>query len=172
MPGHIRAQRRIRGQRLRHGRHAFGRDLTEPLHVAEDGFQVALQPGFLLRYEIQLCQSITGFTRNIGSSFGISVMATILARRTQIHQARLVPHIDNASAPVRQLHASLAAGLHAAGSNVVEASRQAWALIHLAVLRQATVLSYLDAFRLLALLFFAVAPLVWIMHKPRFDRPH
>jgi DHA2 family multidrug resistance protein len=122
--------------------------------------------------EMGYATSITGFTRNVGSSFGISVMATLIARRTQVHQARLVPHVDNASAYVRQLHAALTAMLQHAGASLELASHQAWALINLDVLRQATVLSYLDSFRLLGVLFFCIAPLVWVMKKPRFDHQH
>jgi DHA2 family multidrug resistance protein len=121
-------------------------------------------------HEMGYATSITGFTRNIGSSFGISIMATVLARRRQVHQDRLVAHINPASPHVRQLHSGLMAMLHQAGSSLTLASHQAWGLIYGSVLRQATVLSYLDAFRLLAVLFFGVAPLVWIMRKPRFDR--
>jgi hypothetical protein len=35
------------------------------------------------------------------------------------------------------------------------------------VLRSSTVLSYLDGFRIIALLLVLAAPLVWLMHKPK-----
>ena len=120
-------------------------------------------------HEMGYATSITAFTRNLGSSFGISVMATALARGTQTHQARLVHRVTAANPRLGALHAGLAAGLLRAGSSLAQAGRQAWGLLHLEILRQATVLSYLDAFRLLAILFVLVAPLVWLMRQPRFE---
>ena len=121
--------------------------------------------------EMGYATSITGFTRNIGSSFGISVMAALLARGEQKHQARLIHKVSPASDLLRPLHAAISAVLQHAGASLPEASHTAWAVIYHTVQREATVLSYLDAFRLMAFLFVCVAPLVWFMRQPHFDKP-
>lgn len=118
--------------------------------------------------EMGYATSITGFTRNLGASFGISIAATLLARQSQIHQNRLVAKLDPTDPRLRHWHDLIQAHLHRAGISFFLAGQQAWAVIYGAVERQAAVLSYLDEFRLLALLFLLVAPLVWVMKKPRF----
>lgn len=118
--------------------------------------------------EMGYATSITGFTRNLGASFGISIAATLLARQSQIHQSRLVAKLDPTDPRLRHWHAAIQAHLHHAGMSLSLAGQQAWAVIYGAVERQAAVLSYLDEFRLLALMFLLVAPLVWVMKKPRF----
>jgi MFS transporter, DHA2 family, multidrug resistance protein len=54
------------------------------------------------------------------------------------------------------------------GYNFSTAGRQALGEIYRMIQHQASVLSYLDSFRILAALFVLVAPLVWIMRKPFF----
>ncbi len=122
--------------------------------------------------EMGYATSLTGLTRNLGSSFGISIMATELARGQQAHQARLVAHVNAANPLTGMLHSAIARGLVHAGSNAAQAAQQAWGVLQGDVMRQATVLSYLDSFRALAIVFFLAAPLVWLMRQPKFDKPH
>ncbi|HZT74088.1 MAG TPA: DHA2 family efflux MFS transporter permease subunit [Terriglobales bacterium] len=121
-------------------------------------------------HEMGYATSITAFTRNIGASFGISIAATLLARQSQVHQNRLIAELSVADPRLRQLHAALQSYLHHAGSSLVLAGHQAWAVIYLLVQREAAILSYLDEFRLLAFLFVLISPVVWIMKKPQFKR--
>jgi DHA2 family multidrug resistance protein len=118
--------------------------------------------------EMGYATSITAFTRNLGSSFGISIMASELARLRQTHLARLTAHISPENPIVGRMHAAISHGLLHAGSGLVQANQQAWGIIHGQAMRQATVLSYLDTFRIMAIVFFLVAPLPWLMHQPRF----
>ncbi|MGH9468384.1 MAG: DHA2 family efflux MFS transporter permease subunit [Terriglobales bacterium] len=120
--------------------------------------------------EMGYATSITGLTRNLGSSFGISIMATALARGGQTNHARLVKHLNPSNPLVSALHSSIAQGLLHEGSSLAQASVQAWGVLQGEIMRQATVLSYLDAFRSLAIVFFLAAPLVWLMRQPKFDK--
>ncbi|MGH9737509.1 MAG: DHA2 family efflux MFS transporter permease subunit [Candidatus Acidiferrales bacterium] len=93
---------------------------------------------------------LVNFMRNIGSSVGTSMVTTLIARRSQFHQARLVESLS----PGRStLQASLAGIIHrlmASGINAELAAKQAYALIYQAVITQATTLAYLDTFFILA----------------------
>ncbi len=120
--------------------------------------------------EMGYATSITGLTRNLGSSFGISVMATALARGQQAHHARLVGHLNPSNPLTRVLHSAIAQELLHAGSSLAEAAQQAWGVLQGEILRQATVLSYVDAFRAMAIIFIIAAPLVWLMKQPNFDK--
>ncbi len=73
----------------------------------------------------------------------------------------------------RPLTAPLLAELHAPlaqdGVTFTGAGRHALQLLYDILLKQAAVLSYLDAFRFLTFLFVIVAPLTWLMRKPHHD---
>ncbi|MGH9449771.1 MAG: DHA2 family efflux MFS transporter permease subunit [Terriglobia bacterium] len=118
--------------------------------------------------EMGYATSITGLTRNLGAGFGISVAATMIQRRKQVHQSRLVAHINATNPLSSSMLSAMQHHLHLAGSSLSTANHQSLAAIYAIVLRQASVLSYMDAFRLLAVLFVLVSPIVWIMRKPRF----
>lgn len=118
--------------------------------------------------EMGYATSITGLTRNIGASFGISIAATLLSRRDQIHQDRLVAHVNPMNPKFRNLLSALQSEFIHKGFDLSTAGHQAMGEIYKMVLHQASVLSYLDSFRILAIFFVVVAPLVWIMRKPRF----
>jgi DHA2 family multidrug resistance protein len=102
--------------------------------------------------------------RNMGSSVGISFVTTELARRSQLHQARLVEGITAYNPAVRQATSEIG---HLLGGGGAEGTRRAMDVIYGETLRQAAAMSYLDLFHLLGVLFLLTTPLVWIMRRPR-----
>ena len=110
--------------------------------------------------------SIIALMRNIGGGLGISTVTTLLARREQFHQERLAPHITSFSPLTAPLLGQIHQRLAQHGGAFSGAGRQALQLLYDMVLKQAAVLSYLDAFRVLTVLFVLVSPLVWLMRKP------
>ena len=93
---------------------------------------------------------IVNFMRNIGSSVGTSLVTTLIARRSQFHQARLVQYarIDN---PNFQDSANgLAQQLAHFGSSAPDAQVHAYARIYQSVQAQAGSLAYIDTFMVLA----------------------
>ncbi len=117
--------------------------------------------------EMGFAVSITALLRNLGASVGISVAATLLARRAQFHQARLTPAFNPYNPVFRQQRAALAARLQSSGFSPFSAGRHALALLYAQIQQQASVMSYLDAFHLMAWCFFLAAPLVFLMHRAR-----
>jgi MFS transporter, DHA2 family, multidrug resistance protein len=110
--------------------------------------------------------AIINMTRNIGGSVGISVVTTLLARREQFHQNRLVGDIS----PFRNSYETFIGHLqHAylAGSgSAADALREAQAQIYQMLQKQADLLSYNDAFWMLAVILAAMLPLVLLMRRP------
>lgn len=121
--------------------------------------------------EMGFATSITGLTRNLGAGFGISIAATMLQRRDQIHQVRLAAHVNPSNPRFTALLSALQAHFHQEGASLSSSRHQAVGAVYGIVRHQASVLSYLDSFRILAILFVAVLPLVWIMRKPSFKKP-
>jgi DHA2 family multidrug resistance protein len=93
---------------------------------------------------------IVNFMRNMGSSVGTSLVTTLIARRSQFHQARLVqnarldsPNFLNAANGLAQRVANSGLGKH-------EALLQAYARIYRTLQAQAASLAYIDTFKVLA----------------------
>ncbi len=121
--------------------------------------------------EMGFATSITSVMRNIGASVGISFTTTLLARREQFHQTRLAARLTPQNPQLRQRLALLGRLFRHAGLPAPAARQHALALLYAGVLRQSILLSYLDDFFLLALVFFLVAPLVFLMRRIHYGAP-
>ena len=93
---------------------------------------------------------MVNFMRNIGSSFGTSMVTTLTARRAQVHQAYMVAHTTLGQLTFTQLVHALAARLTTAGLDATTATHQAYARLYRAVIPQASTLAYIDTFVILA----------------------
>jgi len=104
--------------------------------------------------------------RNIGGSVGIALVNTLLARRTQFHQYRLVGNVSNYNPAYQRWLNAVIAGLMAKGQSYLSAQKQALGIVYAAVIRQATMMSFIDVFWLLGVVMIALLPLVFIMRRP------
>ena len=111
--------------------------------------------------------AIINMMRNLGGSFGIALATTLLARRQQYHQNMLVEHVTPWTSAYDTTLAAMQSVFAAAGANAVDAAQHAQALLYQMVQRQAAMLSYIDTFWSLAVLFAVLIPLVFLMQKPR-----
>jgi DHA2 family multidrug resistance protein len=91
------------------------------------------------------------FMRNIGSSVGTSMVTTLLARRAQFHQTTFVYHVTGYDPTFQNQISALARQLVQSGTSVADAQTQAQGLIYQSLGAQAQLLSYLDAFMVLAI---------------------
>jgi DHA2 family multidrug resistance protein len=111
--------------------------------------------------------SLFNLMRNIGASIGIASVTTIVARHSQAHTNVLAAHVTLYDSAAVAMMNSIKGGLIASGADPVTATQQAYAMAFGIVQRHAAMLAYLDAFRLLALMFIAGLPLILIMKKPK-----
>ena len=111
--------------------------------------------------------SLYSVTRNIGSSVGISFVTTWVARRSQFHQSVLVAHVTPYGLRPQQTLAQGRAMLFSGGSDWVTAGRQSVGLLYRVVQQQAALLSFVEAFRIMAYLFLAIIPLIFLMRRAR-----
>ena len=102
---------------------------------------------------------LINLARNVGGSLGISLVTTVLDRRTQFHQVRL---IENTTA----LNPAFNQAVHA-GRSLAPAGNAPYALILHRLQQQATTLSYIDCFWLLGIVFAFLTPLVFLMKKTK-----
>ena len=94
---------------------------------------------------------LVNFMRNIGSSVGTSMVTTLIARRSQVHQVFLTQRATPGHQQWTRGWEGLAAYLHSAGASEVDAARHAYGLLYEGVIRQATLLAYVDTFQVLAM---------------------
>jgi DHA2 family multidrug resistance protein len=104
--------------------------------------------------------ALINLARNFGGSIGISFMSTLLTRRAQFHQSRLVEHMQN-------LNPAYPDFAHQVGNALGNGSDAPTTLanIYQQVVQQATLLSYLDDFKILGVVFLALLPLLLLV-KP------
>jgi DHA2 family multidrug resistance protein len=94
---------------------------------------------------------IINFMRNIGSSVGTSLVTTMLARRSQFHQNRLIEYARPDNPDYQNAAAGLARQLSHSGLDAVTAQRTAVGTLYQAVQLQAASLAYIDIFMVLCI---------------------
>jgi len=100
--------------------------------------------------------SLLNLSRNIGGSIGISVVSTQLVRMTQVAHADIAAHITQQTIPTADPTML---------QTVAPQGATALALINAEVTRQALFIAYLDDFKLMMLVTFAVLPLLLLMKR-------
>src|SRR6266853_935338 len=93
---------------------------------------------------------IVNFMRNMGSSVGTSIVTTLIARRSQFHQARLVGYARPDNPNFQNSVNGLTERFAHAGLGAVEAQGRAYAQIYQNLQAQAASLAYIDVFMVLA----------------------
>ena len=93
---------------------------------------------------------IVNFMRNMGSSVGTSLVTTLIARRSQFHQGRLVEYTRPDNPNFQNSVNGLAEHLAHSGLSTHDALTQAYARIYRSVQAQAASLAYVDTFMVLA----------------------
>jgi DHA2 family multidrug resistance protein len=122
---------------------------------------------YVPREKTNMGTGIINLARNIGASVGIATVTTMLERRTQAHQARLIEHVNTLSAAYHNSVNGTQAKLISAGSGLAEAAHQAQGMIYNTVQRQAAMLAFIDNFKMLGVVFFAVIPVLLLLRKPK-----
>jgi len=122
--------------------------------------------GTLSNEQIGNATGIYNLMRNVGGSFGIAMVTTLLARGAQAHQAAMVSHLTPYDPVYRERLSEMIANLSAHG-NVVTATQQAYGAMYQTLVRQATLLTYIDNFRLLAFLCLLCMPAGFLFKKVR-----
>ncbi len=103
--------------------------------------------------------------RNLGGSFGVAFITTLLARRAQYHQFRLSEHMHPLD-PQYQIGSMQAAhALQAKGVAVTEMSKNA--VLYKQMMVQANYFSFIDTFFAAAVIMLMVLPLVFLLKVPK-----
>ncbi len=111
--------------------------------------------------------SIFNLMRNIGASIGIASVTTVVSRNGQLHTNNLVANISQYNEAARNMMQSLTAAFIGRGADPSTAAKMAQAAMAGMVGQQAAMISFVNAFRLLGIMFLILLPLVLLMRKPK-----
>jgi DHA2 family multidrug resistance protein len=122
---------------------------------------------FLPREKNNAASGLMNLARNIGGSVGISVVTTMLDRRSQYHLDRLSSHLAAGNLSMQNTLQGAARNFQAHGFSAADAMHKAYGLLYGNVIRQATMLAYVDNFWLLGVAILVMIPLPFVMKRPR-----
>jgi DHA2 family multidrug resistance protein len=108
---------------------------------------------------------IVNLSRNMGGDIGIALVTTLVARRSQFHQANLTARLDPGNQALSEKLGALTQALQHAGSTSVEAARRAYGVISQQLLQQAQTLAYADVLFIFACFAAAMVPLVLLTRR-------
>jgi len=109
--------------------------------------------------------ALINLARNLGGSFGVSLANTMLIRRAQFHQSRILSSSGFTSSSYQTSLRSIARNLVHEGVNPILAMNRAAGVLYQSVQAQASMLSYIDVFKTLAVAAFLMIGLVVFLKK-------
>jgi len=116
--------------------------------------------------EIGQGAAFSGMMRQLGGSFGVALISTFVSRQTQVHRNTLVSHLSAYDPNVQQRVAQMAAAVRQhKGVDSVTAKQTAYAMLDGAVTKQSLLLSYMDVFLWVGIMFLLCVPVVLIFIK-------
>jgi DHA2 family multidrug resistance protein len=112
--------------------------------------------------------AIYNLLRNLGGSFGVAFVTTMLARR-QLHEVRLIEHLTPYDINYQVATQKAAAMLQYRGFDPTVADQGGLGVIYRGLLKQASMMAFNDAFFLLSVFMICIVPLVLLMKKGKAD---
>jgi DHA2 family multidrug resistance protein len=122
---------------------------------------------FLPREKNNAASGLMNLARNMGGSVGISVVTTMLDRRTQVHQTNLSRNLSQSNIVLQGMIDGASRAMQTHGASASGATQRAYALIQSTVQKQATMLAYIDCFWFLGVAILLMIPAVFLMKKSK-----
>jgi DHA2 family multidrug resistance protein len=123
--------------------------------------------GTLPNEQMGNASGVFNLMRNSGGSIGIAAVTTMLARWTQVHQAALSTNINPYNPVVQQRMQQMQGMMTTQSGSAVVGAQQATTMLYGMLVRQATVLAYIDVFRLLTFLCVLCIPAALLFKRSR-----
>lgn len=111
--------------------------------------------------------SFTGMMRQLGGSFGIALITTFMTIGNATHRNDLLQHVTNDNTNLQGQLQGLTAKFMAAGMPPNVAAASAYKMIDGSVMRQAAVLTYMDVFLYIGIMFLICVPFILMIRSSR-----
>ena len=121
--------------------------------------------GPIPRRDVPAASGLYNLTRQLGGSFGIAIITTVLARRQAFHEGVLSEKVSLFTQATRERFEMLVAGFQSHTSSEFTAQQQALLALKGTIQAQAGVLSYADVFRYVAAAFLLTLPLLILLGR-------
>lgn len=115
--------------------------------------------------EIGQGAAFTGMMRQLGGSFGVALISTFLSRWGSAHRVSLISHIGANDLNVQQRLTQITQMMRSKGTDSLTSRNMAYSMIDNSVTRQATLLSYMDVFLWVGIVFVICVPFVLLFVK-------
>jgi DHA2 family multidrug resistance protein len=113
--------------------------------------------------------AIFNIFRNVGGSFGIALLSTLVTRREQFHDWRIGETVTAYSPATQARIAAVEQTFVDKGSDPVTALQQTYGVLKSIVRREAFVMAFNDAFFVIAIGLLVAAVAIWFCKKPESD---
>ena len=117
------------------------------------------------REEMGNATGIFNLLRNLGGSFGVAFVTTLLTRRAQFHQLHLSEHLTPLDRNFQLALPQISQRLQELGLNPSLLKDGSLGMVYQQLLRQANMLAFNDAFAVLSTMLMLTLPLVLLMRK-------
>jgi DHA2 family multidrug resistance protein len=117
--------------------------------------------------EMGNASAIYNLLRNLGGSFGVAFVTTILSRRAQFHQNHLIEHLTPFDMSYQIFSEKGSQFLQYRGFESSLSESGGLGIMYKELLRQASMMSFNDAFHLVSILMICVLPLVLLMRRAK-----
>jgi DHA2 family multidrug resistance protein len=125
--------------------------------------------GQLTQQQMGNASGIYNLMRNLGGSFGIAAVTTILDRASQMHQAALISHMTPYDPAYQERLAAVTSAL-TAQTGAWAAKEQAPSILYGIMQQQSQLASFVDNFRLFGIVCLLCVPLVFLFKKVQVGR--
>ncbi|TSJ44035.1 DHA2 family efflux MFS transporter permease subunit [Mucilaginibacter corticis] len=115
--------------------------------------------------------ALNNMMRQLGGSFGISAITTYSTRRTASHRVDLISNITAGNPQVTERVNRFTSYFQHKGIGLLDAHQKAIKMVDVTVVKQSTLLSYIDSYMLIGLLFALALPLLLLVMKRKAGPP-
>ena len=109
--------------------------------------------------------------RQLGGSFGIAIITTLIHLRQGYHRVNLVEHVNPYNPAFQERLNTLSQGFASKGFSTEQAQTFAYKAIEGTVIRQTYLMSYVDAFWFVGIFFIFCIPLLYLQKMKRGSAP-
>ncbi|MFT4094063.1 MAG: DHA2 family efflux MFS transporter permease subunit [Niabella sp.] len=111
--------------------------------------------------------AFTGMMRQLGGSFGVAAITTLISNENMLYRNNLVSRLDVNDLNVQQRVSALKQGFIAKGMTPDVALKSAHHVLDYSVMKQAAVLSYMDVFLYLGIMFLLCIPFILMVRNKK-----
>ncbi len=117
------------------------------------------------RSQMTAASSLFTLSRRVSGNIAYAMLATMLARRSQVHRSELVGTFNRTNPTFRSTDARFRSLLSGYGIGATQSQRSDLAMLSQVVNNQSTMMAYNDCFWLMAVMLVAVLPFLFLLPK-------